>query len=69
MMQTRHAFKFFAIVLLATIGSPTAGEPTASEPIERARAVVENTTARRGELEYLMSQVERAIVRLTGIEA
>ena len=69
MMQTRHAFKFFAIVLLATIGSPTAGEPTASEPIERARAVVENTTARRGELEYLMSQVQRAIVRLTEIEA
>ena len=69
MMQTRHVFKFFAIVLLATIGSPTAGEPTASEPIERARAVAENTTARRGELEYLMSQVERAIVRLTEIEA
>ena len=69
MMQTRHAFKFFAIVLLATIGPPTAGEPTASEPIERARAVVENTTARRAELKYLMSQVERAIVRLTEIEA
>ena len=69
MMQTRHAFKFFAIVLLATIGSPMAGEPTASEPIERTRAVVENTTARRGELEYFMSQVERAIVRLTEIKA